>query len=306
MSENKRKFYFKKGKDYGQQHKKNKKDSNKEKENIVLEKVNCPLCENDRKEEIIEFSRRMNKLYYTCKQCGLVYLHPHYHVDNQKEKTRYEFHQNSPQDEKYKSFLQPCVDKLIPLLREHNKDQKDNEIIGLDYGCGPGPTLSLMFKEKGFTLENYDPYFLENDKVKQAEKYLENSGNQDNNSDKIAQPFHFVTCTEAIEHFKAPILDLKKIIDGGLISKNNGLLLIMTQLLLTDEQFENWHYPRDYTHICFFRPTTFNWISKKFNSNLLEMDEKRGIIILSFKNNENKQNDEIDKKNSENNENYEK
>ncbi|KAK5577151.1 hypothetical protein RB653_002089 [Dictyostelium firmibasis] len=361
MSE-KRKFYFKKNKEGGGFNTK-KKNKTTNVDDLNLEMVPCPLCENNfydktdiNKEEINEdinttttttitttttttttntinnnnninttptnsissndenikdnkkikiFSKRLNKLYYGCGECGLVYMHPHFHVENSKEKDRYELHKNSPTDEKYKSFLLPCVEKLKDLLEKElkefdddndKKEEKKNQFIGLDYGCGPGPTLSLMFKEiTNFNVENYDPYFMKHEMVEKVEKNLkikekdekdeknkENEENKEKEQIEEIKPFKFITCTEAIEHFKYPIKDLKKIIDGNLISKDGGYLLIMTQLLLNDEMFENWHYPRDFTHICFFRPKTFNWIAEKFNAKLLELDQSKGISILFF------------------------
>lgn len=43
----------------------------------------------------------------------------------------------------YKQFLLPIVDSVVKMLGP------PSNILGLDYGCGPGPTLSLMFKEQG-------------------------------------------------------------------------------------------------------------------------------------------------------------
>ncbi|KAM9967036.1 hypothetical protein ACTFIR_007273 [Dictyostelium discoideum] len=371
MSE-KRKFYFKKNKD-GNGFNTKKKNKTLIVDDLNLEMVPCPLCENSlydntnntineqkdkntidntttttttaittpsnedntpstttttinnnnnenkENEKIIKiFSKRLNKLYYGCGECGLVYMHPHFHVENNKEKDRYELHKNSPTDEKYKSFLKPCVEKLNLLLEKElnqfgnddnnnndKKEEKKKEFIGLDYGCGPGPTLSLMFKEiANLNVENYDPYFMKHEIVEKVENNLKikmkiNQKQQENQEEKEKEEkekeeeekeekeeeiksFKFITCTEAIEHFKYPIQDLNKIIDGGLISKDGGYLLIMTQLLLNDEMFENWHYPRDFTHICFFRPKTIDWIAQKFNANLLELDQSKGISIFYF------------------------
>lgn len=45
------------------------------------------------------------------------------------------------------------VDVLTPLLDAEPGSPK----AGLDYGCGPGPTLSLMLKEKGIALYSCVP-----------------------------------------------------------------------------------------------------------------------------------------------------
>ena len=38
--------------------------------------------------------------------------------------------------------------------------------IGLDYGCGPGPALSLMLREKGYQMFNYDPFSIQKKSIK--------------------------------------------------------------------------------------------------------------------------------------------
>ncbi|MGB2360319.1 MAG: methyltransferase, partial [Porticoccaceae bacterium] len=57
------------------------------------------------------------------------------------EKAIYDQHQNSPDDLQYRRFLsrltEPLLERLGPCSR------------GLDFGCGPGPTLSVMMAEQG-------------------------------------------------------------------------------------------------------------------------------------------------------------
>eukprot|EP01132_Coremiostelium_polycephalum_P004676 gene4676-5842_t len=251
----------------------------------------CPLCDNlDTK----EFSNRFNKKYFKCNECSLVFMHERFHATQEKEKSRYSLHQNSTHDENYKKFLQPCIDLLLPILDP--QQLKKDELLGLDFGCGPGPTLSHMFKDNGYNLENYDPYFLKNDKVnlilnnnnkleqqqQQSEKEIEKSTTT---TTTPIRGYDFITCTEAIEHFRKPIEDLKKIFNTGLLV-DGGYLLIMTQFLTDDQMFENWHYPRDFTHISFFRKETFLYISKLFNiPDPIVINEKYGISIFKFNKN---------------------
>ncbi|GAM24565.1 hypothetical protein SAMD00019534_077400 [Acytostelium subglobosum LB1] len=238
---------------YGDQH--DDQDFEKQPDKDSLPTPVCPLCLN---ENTVHFSSAFKKNYYSCTVCTLVFVHQHYHVTEDKEKTRYQFHNNSPLDKKYVSFLQPAFNSLLPLLPTGAR--------GLDYGCGPGPALSLMFGEKGHTMENYDPYFMPNDKVKQVEE------------GKTIEPFDFVTCTEAIEHFRRPKDDLDKLLLKGMV-KTGGHLLFMTQFLKNDEMFATWHYPRDITHICFFRGSTFQWIAKHYQCELTLLDNENIAIL---------------------------
>ena len=51
------------------------------------------------------------------------------------EKARYDLHQNSPNDNRYRQFLNrifvPMQERIAP------------ESCGMDFGSGPGPTLSI-------------------------------------------------------------------------------------------------------------------------------------------------------------------
>ncbi|EFA74594.1 propionyl-CoA carboxylase [Heterostelium album PN500] len=264
------------------------------KNKFTLSIPTCPLCLNS---ETKHYSSAFKKEYYDCPTCTLVFVHPEFHVTEDKEKSRYYFHNNSAHDAKYVAFLKPALDSLLPLLSADKSD------YGLDYGCGPGPTLSILFGEQQIKMENYDPFFMPNDKVKQFTDKQQQQQQQDNEKkedDKQQQqqeqqiqkeeetelkPFDFITCTEAIEHFKSPKNDLDRILSHrhSLLKKSSGHLLIMTQFLKNDEMFPTWHYPRDITHICFFRPTTFKWIANHYNCELT-LIEKENIAILKTTN----------------------
>ncbi|MFA0697998.1 class I SAM-dependent methyltransferase, partial [Vibrio sp. 10N.222.49.C9] len=56
---------------------------------------------------------------------------------------------------------------------------------GLDFGCGPGPTLSLMMQEAGHDVDLYDLYYYPDTKV-------------------LNKRYDFITATEVIEHLYQP------------------------------------------------------------------------------------------------------
>ena len=67
------------------------------------------------------------------------------------KKQRYDDHENSIDDEGYCSFLNHL---LTPLAERLPKGAK-----GLDFGSGPGPTLSLLMAKHGFQMRCYDKYY---------------------------------------------------------------------------------------------------------------------------------------------------
>ncbi|WP_343044274.1 class I SAM-dependent methyltransferase [Marinifaba aquimaris] len=186
-------------------------------------------------------------------------------MSNQAEKATYDTHENNPDDLGYRKFLSRPVNALLDKLAL-NKTNK-TEQRGLDFGCGPGPTLSVMMQEAGYQMANYDIYYF-------AEESL------------LQQQYDFITCTEAIEHFNTPAKEWQLLLD---LLKPEGYLVIMTKLVIDQTAFANWHYKNDQTHVSFFSRATFNWLATQ---NQLKVDfvGKDVIIFQKGKSTENKVN----------------
>lgn len=195
--------------------------------------MTCPLCLSE--PASLQFERQDprygQRIYFLCDVCGLVFLDPALHLDADAEKARYDSHQNNPADEGYRDFLRRLADPLSEKLRKGDQ--------GLDFGCGPGPTLSLILSERGFEVANYDPF------------YFPDSG-------LLKRSYDFVTSTEVVEHLYHP-RDVFLTLDQLL--KPNGHLGMMTEMLDRPDRFANWWYHRDPTHVCFYQKETFHWIA---------------------------------------------
>lgn len=117
---------------------------------------------------------------------------------------------------------------------------------GLDFGCGPGPTISVMAATRGYTVENYDPIYAPTLKWEQKR-------------------YGFISATEVIEHIHWPLTTLDKLW-GGLIPA--GKLGIMTKRTDSPEKFATWHYKNDPTHVRFYAENTFQWLAERFKAQL--------------------------------------
>lgn len=170
--------------------------------------------------------------------CSLVFVPKTFHLSEKEEKQRYDLHKNDPTDPGYRAFLSRICNPL--------KARLSKRAHGLDFGCGPGPTLSLMLQEHGHTVDIYDKFYAHNPEVFQRE-------------------YDFVTATEVVEHLKNPQYELQRLYR---LIKPNGILGIMTKLAIDKPAFKNWHYKRDPTHICFFSKTTFEWLGKIWQSKI--------------------------------------
>jgi hypothetical protein len=172
--------------------------------------------------------------YLRCGTCLLTFLPARQHAAAARERARYSEHRNSPSDPDYRDFLDRLLLPLCACLPPGCR--------GLDYGCGPGPTVSVMLGERGFPTKNYDPYFFPDEGA-------------------LSRKYDFLVCTEVFEHLRRPSEDLA-CLDGLL--KHGGTLGVMTGVLEDDAAFPDWWYRRDFTHIAFYRPETLGWIAERF------------------------------------------
>lgn len=130
------------------------------------------------------------------------------------------------------------------------------ECSGLDFGSGPGPTLSSMFEEAGYTMTIYDHFYAREPAA-------------------FKKTYDFITATEVVEHLHDPLTELERL---WACLKSGGILGIMTKLVLGRKEFARWHYKNDLTHVCFFSRSTFRWLASKWHGQL-EFTDKDIILI---------------------------
>jgi hypothetical protein len=205
----------------------------------------CPLCAN---RSAVLFCHDRRRTYFHCPQCDLIFVPPRQLLMPDEEKTRYDLHQNDPADLRYRKFLnrlfRPLEKKLPP------------DAHGLDFGCGPGPTLSVMFEEGGYHCDNYDLYYA----VAPA---------------LLKKQYDFLTCSEAMEHFRRPRDEFEQFLQ---LVRPGGWIGIMTQLHNeAPVPFERWHYKDDDTHIAFFSRRTFQTLGRTYG---LLLEYYSGGILL--------------------------
>ncbi|MBI9020469.1 MAG: class I SAM-dependent methyltransferase [Verrucomicrobia bacterium] len=193
--------------------------------------MECPLCANCATES---FSIDRKRKFFKCRQCDLVFIPPQFHLSPEAEKDRYDHHQNDPADPNYRKFLsrlfQPLEKKLTP------------GAYGLDFGCGPGPTLSLMFKEAGYDCAIYDLHYADDPSV-------------------FEKKYDFLTCSETMEHLYRPREEFERFLK---LVRPGGWIGIMTQLRDSAPDFDKWFYKDDETHVCFFSKKSFQTLEKTY------------------------------------------
>lgn len=199
------------------------------------DKLTCPLCSQSQQRR---FSRDSKRDYLRCEDCALVWVPARYHLSADAEKAEYDLHNNRPDDPGYRKFLSRLVNPLRARLAPSSR--------GLDFGCGPGPTLALMLEEAGHKVALYDHFYFPNPEA-------------------LKRNYDFICATEVVEHLHQPgsvLTQLWSILEAG------GTLAIMTKLVLDKTAFEGWHYKNDPTHVSFFSRATFDWLARQLNAEL--------------------------------------
>ncbi|WP_206043871.1 class I SAM-dependent methyltransferase [Geitlerinema sp. P-1104] len=205
----------------------------------------CRVC---RSPQVVFFMTVGDRHYWRCEHCQSTFLAAEELPEPEFERERYNLHENDPQDEGYRQFLNrlaaPLLSRLAPKQR------------GLDYGCGPGPVLAQMLEEAGHSMALYDPFFFSDRRP-------------------LHQIYDFITCTEVVEHFHHPAPEFDQL--TGLLNPG-GWLAIMTCFQTEDRAFANWHYRRQATHVTFYRQYTFEVIAQQWGYHC-EVP-RRNVVLL--------------------------
>ncbi len=180
------------------------------------------------------FAQAGGRDYWRCPACAATFLDASQLPDRDAERAEYLLHENDHRDTRYIEFLNRLA---RPLLHKLSAGQS-----GLDYGCGPGPTLDRLLAEAGHKVRLYDPLFQRDDAA-------------------LEQLYDFITCSEVVEHFHRPADEFARL-DAML--RPGGWLGVMTCFQDDDAAFADWHYRRDPTHVVFYRLRTFRRIARRF------------------------------------------
>ena len=205
----------------------------------------CPLCDCT---DIAEYHQDARRPYLQCHRCALVFVPAESHLTAEQEKAVYDQHENVVDDPGYRRFLSRLADPLAERLSGSNH--------GLDFGCGPGPALAEVMREKGHTMTVWDPYYFPEPQA-------------------LTSQYDFVTCTEVVEHFNRPKQSWAQLMS---LVKPGGQLGIMTKLVIDKDRFATWHYKNDPTHISFYCSQTLAFIGETYGKNVDIVD--KDVILL--------------------------
>ncbi len=192
----------------------------------------CRLCDSQTNEYLLD---ELSHKYYHCDNCSGIQIDEDSILSSSEEEKRYRHHNNDINDDGYRNFLSQLLNPTLERITPNSN--------GLDYGSGPSPSLSVLFKEKGVLVEDYDLYFSKKDEL-------------------LSKSYDFVCCSETAEHFKNPKLEFNRI---NKLLKKNRLLALMTLIYDPNStEFRSWFYRKDPTHIFFYQERTIEYLCETF------------------------------------------
>lgn len=214
----------------------------------------CKIC----KSKTIRLEKRIrrrapNRLYRRCTECEFISLEDSFLLTSEEEFDIYERHENSIEDPAYVGFFQSFIENAIV----DHMDKEDARC--LDFGSGPSPVLAQLLEGQfDWSVDRYDKFYT-------SEKVYE--GNR----------YDLITSTEVVEHLDDPLHYFR--LFKSLLAPD-GILSIMTLFHPgNDEDFADWFYPRDPSHISFYTPKTMEVIAEQVGLAILYCDDHRYITL---------------------------
>ncbi len=203
--------------------------------------TNCILCQS----QTVEFKHpKTGMSFHQCPTCQIIFKDQTAWPSSEDEKSRYLEHHNDITQKGYVNFLQNFIDQsIVPYIQKGDL---------LDFGSGPGGVMSTLLHAMGYKVDSYDPFF------------------QPNLPDKT---YDLILATEVMEHIHDPLQALQWI-NSHL--KKNGYFSLMTLFYPSDRnQFFDWFYIRDITHVVFYSPATLKFIAKYMRWQLISHNSHR-------------------------------
>ena len=184
-----------------------------------------------------------------CSHCQLIFVPEHEYLSKEDETKIYDQHQNNPQNQGYRDFLNRVCE---PLKKYIHKGAH-----GLDFGSGPGPTLSVILEEQGYHVDLFDVVYAPDNSV-------------------FEKQYDFITATEVFEHLHHPKEEIERL---WTLLKPGGVLAVMTQYVIDKKSFETWHYIRDPSHVCFYSPPCFDFIADQLKAQVHYVEDNVVFFI---------------------------
>ncbi len=173
------------------------------------------------------------RAYWKCETCGFIEVENAQHLSVEDETQFYLQHENNIEDPRYRAYAQPIVEEALTRWNDGGIGS-----CALDYGCGPGPIVASLLRERGIQADFFDPVFFPHGILNAS--------------------YDLIVACEVVEHFRQPALEFARIFK---LLKPGAWFVLQTERLDSVERFDDWYYRRDPTHIAFYSEQTFRHLA---------------------------------------------
>lgn len=207
----------------------------------------CKICGQKTKPWI---HPKTKALFHECEFCEFIFKDESLYVSLDEEKKTYDKHENDEDNIGYVNYLFNFYESAIkPYV-------KSGSI--LDFGSGPNPVFQSILKKEGYDVTIYDYFYAPN--INYREKQ-----------------YDLISSIEVIEHLQDP---LKICHEFKSLLKPGGYLSLMTLFHPRNfNDFKDWFYIRDVTHVSFYTPKTIKIIANMLDMEFIDTNDYRYAVL---------------------------
>jgi hypothetical protein len=220
--------------------------------------------------------RTRKRRYMRCPVCDAIQCHSDDLPSPEEEQERYDEHNNDLADRRYRTYLEGFIDAAVePYVRSVPRgpgpsgETEARSVTGgrtgpriLDFGSGPQPALAHLLEERGYRVSIYDPFFAADEDVLDGSRCR----------------YDGITAVEVVEHLFFPGAELNRLAS---LMGTGGVLAVRTGIFAGDtDDFRNWWYRRDISHVFFWTDETVRWTGRTYG---LEVVHRGPGEILVFR-----------------------
>lgn len=208
--------------------------------------MDCKLCSSA---NVIPLGSNGTRTFHFCPVCELIFVPSDEWLSPEEEKLRYANHENSAENPDYVRYLTGISHEIDRIPTSYPKI--------LDFGSGPEYVLTRVLRKRGFACEPYDPVY-------------------DLGEEQLSSQFDIVIICETIEHVRdiqKELLLLQRVCNPW------GYIFIHTELYPRKEDFLNWWYALDPTHINFFNDNAIVTLARLLKRGIFYTNNKNEVIF---------------------------
>ncbi|QPJ64673.1 MAG: class I SAM-dependent methyltransferase [Candidatus Nitrohelix vancouverensis] len=212
------------------------------------EKNTCKLCDSS-----CQLFYQDKRKYFKCDSCGLIF------TNDAPGKVEEEAHYRSQWEETQPEFWISQADVLLQIIRNYHEPLQI-----LDFGSGSGE-LTRELRSRDLSVTPLEPM---------EQGYLKDQ--------QYPGLFDVVVALEVLEHLPQPLEELLEIdrvlAPGGIFVCSTALTNAFLDHASGRDQFAQWWYKDDPTHLCFFGNRTLEALAQRLDWGLDIYGEKAFVM----------------------------